>query len=665
MFIFSEIYVPGQENDDVRFVWEYWDGNSWAVLGDSPRSGNRPNPNAFKDGTFGFRQSGEVSFTVPEKMRALPVNNEEHLWLRARLAAKDFSIGGEYVKDEKDNWVWRFSSKAHSPVFSGIRITFDPGPQIPSRIFSYTNFLWNDLGPAFLAAQEEPPAEVALFDMTRGESPALFLGFREAFPPGDTSLYIKIRDEQVPKAGGREFSFFDRSPGDAAGEERLVRLAWEYWNGTEWISLAVNDYTDSFHESGFVEFAAPAGMGRKKEFGKDLFWLRLRFVSGSFETPPVIRDILLNAVYAKNALSYKNEIPGSGTGAPGQWISPAHGPLLPGPELFVDEGSVPPAKEIEAMKADGISEPYYEDGEAVWVRYKEAPNFYASGSFSRHFVTDYGEGKIYFGDGRQGVNPPRRKFNIRLASYSAGGGAAGNVAAGTLRILPQSLPFVAGCDNPFPAEGGADRETVESLKSRAAGVFKSLQRAVTAEDFEWLSREASASVGRAWCLREKNRRGEICLVIIPVMPPGADHGDKLVPSRELLRRVSAYLDGRKLVGTKTRLQAPVYRTFRILLTLVFGSEVLDSERLKKNITASLREHFHALTGGEGRGWEFGKAVSSGAVLKQLEKTGGIISVDEVALFDADAGVIVEKLVLKDDELPYLADIRVTDRKENL
>jgi hypothetical protein len=40
-------------------------------------------------------------------------------------------------------------------------------------------------------------------------------------------------------------------------------------------------------------------------------------------------------------------------------------------------------------------------------------------------------------------------------------------------------------------------------------------------------------------------------------------------------------------------------------------------------------------------------------------------VDELALFDADAGVIVEKLALKADELPYLADIRVTDRKESL
>jgi predicted phage baseplate assembly protein len=237
------------------------------------------------------------------------------------------------------------------------------------------------------------------------------------------------------------------------------------------------------------------------------------------------------------------------------------------------------------------------------------------------------------------------------------------VAAGTLRILTQSIPFVAGCDNPFPAEGGADMETVDNLKSRAAGVFKSLQRAVTAEDFQWLAREASSSVGRAYCQGNKNRQGEIVINIIPIIPSGETLARKLVPSRELIRRVTRYLDERKLVGTKLRVQAPVYRPFNILLTMVFRSDVLDNERLKKNIDTSLRTFFHALIGGDGAGWEFGKSVTGGAVLKQLEKITGILSIDEASLFDADANVVVDKLVLKDDELPFLDEVRIDNRRE--
>jgi predicted phage baseplate assembly protein len=377
----------------------------------------------------------------------------------------------------------------------------------------------------------------------------------------------------------------------------------------------------------------------------------------------MIMAVFTNAVYAQNRTSYKNEIAGSGTGAPAQIVGPTHTPLLPGLILYVDEGSIPPTNELDMMASEGITEPYIIEEEAVWVRYKEVDNFYSSGSFSRHFMVDYREQKIYFGDGQRGINPPRRKFNIRIALYSTGGGVAGNVAAGTLRTLTQSIPFVAGCDNPFPAEGGADMETVDNLKARAAGVFKSLQRAVTAEDFQWLARESSASVGRAWCLNEKNQQGEIVIIIIPVMPSKTALEQKLVPSRELIRRVSVYLEDRKLVGTKIRVQGPVYRVFNILLTLVFKSDVLDVERLKKSIDTSLRGFFHAVIGGSGEGWDFGRSVTGGAILKQLEKVNGILSVDEARLFDVDAGVVVDKLVLKVDEIPFLEEVRIENRRE--
>ena len=58
--------------------------------------------NDFIDGTFDLKQSGTVSFTVPEDISVVNVNNEEHIWLRVRLITKDFAIGGEYVKDDNN-----------------------------------------------------------------------------------------------------------------------------------------------------------------------------------------------------------------------------------------------------------------------------------------------------------------------------------------------------------------------------------------------------------------------------------------------------------------------------------------------------------------------------------------------------------------------------------
>jgi len=39
------------------------------------------------------------------------------------------------------------------------------------------------------------------------------------------------------------------------------------------------------------------------------------------------------------------------------------------------------------------------------VRYKEVDNFYSPTSLSRHFVVDYQERKVHFGDGQRGINP--------------------------------------------------------------------------------------------------------------------------------------------------------------------------------------------------------------------------------------------------------------------
>jgi len=667
VFTFSEVYVTGNENEDAKFSYEYWNGDTWKNLGESPRGSSSSNPGGFKDSTFAFKQSGEVQFTVPRGIKSTVINGEDRYWIRIRLVTKDFSIGGSYIQDDSVNWKWQFHSKVHSPLFSKIRITYNMGVQEPAHVFSQSNFYWKDLGIDLRKnrkdkEEEEIKAEFPLFDVTQDILPALFLGFGDSFSKGNTAIYIKINDDRSPRPQREKFSFFNDGLLRRLPEKRLIDLLWEYWDGEKWAELAVNDYTDSFHESGFIEFTTPSDMKIKNEFSKNLYWLRLRLISGGFETQPEIMAIFNNAVYAQNRTSYADEIAGSGTGAPAQIFLPAHGPILPGMEVYVDEGSIPPTNEIDIMAEEGIKEPYTVEGETIWVRYKEVDNFYTSTSLSRHFVVDYREQKILFGDGQRGINPPRRKFNIRIASYSTGGGADGNIAAGTLRTLTQSIAFIAGCDNPFPAEGGADMETVDNLKSRAAGVFKSLQRAVTAEDFQWLSREASTSVGRAWCLREKNKQGEIVIVIIPVIPSGETIAYKLVPSRELIRRVTAYLEDRKLVGTKIRVQGPVYRAFNIKLTLVFRSDILDTERLKKNIEASLRLFCHAIDGGEGGGWEFGKTITAGSVLKQLEKVQGILSVDEVRLNDGDANVTVEKLIVKDDEIPYLDEVHIDNRR---
>ena len=651
-FSFSEVYVSDSDNENALFSYEYWNGKDWIKL-DSEKNG-------FVDGTFNFKQSGTVSFKIPKDISETDVNNESHLWIRIRLVTKDFSIGGNYVQDEKGSWKWDFSSKVQSPLMSKIRITYNAPVQYPESVSVSSDFKWKNLDG--LTRENKDGNEYSIFDVRKNEMPSLLLGFSKKIKEGNFPVYFLLDENCNRNTGyGKDLSFMNLE-GESGNQKRGVSLEWQFWNGNEWRKLEANDYTDSFHESGFIDFIIPPGLQNSRLYDRDLYWIRCVKLNGSFERVPFIKDIVINAVYASNQDTYRNEVIGSGNGAPGQVFNVAHSNLLPGMKLFVNECSVPSNNEIDLMKKDGIDVPYEETDKAVWVSYKEVPNFYNSNAFSRHYVVDYSTGKIMFGDGVHGINPPKGKFNIRIAEYKVGGGEAGNVAAHKLQFLTQSIPYIAGCDNPFASEGGCDMESIDSLKSRAAGVFKSLNRGVTREDFEWLCREASSSVGRSYCLREKTTKGEIKNIVIPKLVAGNSCELKLVPSRELLRRVRKHLDETKLVGTKVVVEGPVYRDFEITLSVEFKSSVFDFDNEKQKIKDLLLTYFHSLFGGaKGNGWEFGKPVTVGIILKQLEKIGSLLSINETKIFDVDANVMVESFSLKEDELPFLRNVIIVGK----
>lgn len=647
-YSFSESNVSSGENKNAVFIYEYWNGSDWKKI---------TKENEFVDGTFNFKQEGSISFVIPEDITVVDVNNQEHYWLRVRLVTKDYATGGAYVKDDKDNWYWEFNSKVITPEINKIRIKYETPLLVPHNCFTYTNFQWNDLSPL---VADEAAGEIELFKIENSDYPALFLGFDNKLTEGETSVFFKINEsiEQVQKNFFKDFNNNDMAYNVS---KRVITLIWEYFNGQEWKVLSVNDNTDAFHQSGFVDFVVPEDMAKIEHFGQDLYWIRVSLVQGSFESIPNVKDIIINAVYAKNEKTYENETLGSGTGAPGQILALAHKNILKGSELYIDEGFMPSQNEIEMIEKDVGKNSIITDGNKVWIRYKEVENFYSSNAFSRHYVIDYATGKIHFGDGAKGVNPPKGKFNIKMRKYHTGGGTVGNVSKNTIQCLLQSIPFVSGCTNPYPAEGGADMESVDNLKSRAAGTFKSLQRAVTAEDFQWLAREASSSVGRSYCLRNRNSKNEVCTVILPVRPSGLGYDVKLVPSRELLRRVKEYLDDRKIVGTPICVQAPVYKEFSVKIALAFKSDVFDENRIKVKIENCLRTYFDGLVGDEGEGWPFGKEVMDGSILKQLEKINEILSINDVEIFDLDANVKVDKILLNEDELPFLSKIIIEKR----
>ncbi len=116
---------------------------------------------------------------------------------------------------------------------------------------------------------------------------------------------------------------------------------------------------------------------------------------------------------------------------------------------------------------------------------------------------------------------PLENREVRLW-YRCGGGPAGNVAADTLTVLKDSLPGVH-VTNPEAATGGRVAETLDQALIRGPLEFRSLERAVTASDYELLALKSSGAVSRARAFTQKQywtyaQPGTVEVLLIPTLP---------------------------------------------------------------------------------------------------------------------------------------------------
>lgn len=172
--------------------------------------------------------------------------------------------------------------------------------------------------------------------------------------------------------------------------------------------------------------------------------------------------------------------------------------------------------------------------------WEEVDTFSVSGPDGRHYMLDRSSGTVIFGDGKNGMIPQAGTDNIKC-DYKHGGGASGNVAAGTITKIWDSYSWLDSVTNPVAADGGFDQEEAEQAEIRGPHTLKSWNRGVTAEDMEWLVREAMPQIAKVKCLSAMNRDLEFVpgTATIIVVPETDD--PKPVPSQELLSEIESYL----------------------------------------------------------------------------------------------------------------------------
>jgi predicted phage baseplate assembly protein len=227
---------------------------------------------------------------------------------------------------------------------------------------------------------------------------------------------------------------------------------------------------------------------------------------------------------------------------------------------------------------------------------------------------------------------------VRVPVYHTGGGVRGNVTAHALSVLKSSIPYVARVDNRRAAVGGVDGEDIEAAKVRGPILLRTRDRAVTAEDFEHLAREAAPELARVHCVVAGDGvdAGSVRVLVVPAVASSGEVAfEAMLPGEATLDRVARRLDESRLLGTRIVVEPPVYRGVTVVARLRAQART-DPARLQDAAMQALYAYFHPTRGGpDGQGWPFGRPVLAGEVFAVLGRLRGTEFVEEVRVFGAD------------------------------
>jgi predicted phage baseplate assembly protein len=458
-----------------------------------------------------------------------------------------------------------------------------------------------------------------------------FAAFSASPQPGD-SLLVGL-SEPVPRCAVR-LQFQCTIEGVGVDPEDPP-LQWEAYDGTTWHACDVGeDGTGGLNRDGSIVLHVPRQHSAALLDGDRAGWLRARVTNAAdgqptYSASPVIHGLIADTIGGTADVAHadviEHETLAVSEGVAGETFRTAYTPVLPA-------GA---ALRLIVTSEDG------------WTEWSQVEHFAESSATDHHFMLDAVHGVISFGPGirqedgtlRQcGALAPKGAI-IQLEAYATGGGRAGNVSAGSIRTLKSSIPFVAGVENRYPATGGVDGEDLDSAKARGPILLRTRNRAVTAEDFEQLTRAAAPEIARVKCLPAGDGAdaGSVRILVVPAAPivDGQIRFEDLVPDQATMERVLNALDGARLVGTRVIIEPPVYQGVTVVAQ-VKAKPKTSAARVREEAAAVLHRYFNPLVGGpDGKGWPWGRPIQSGEAYTALQEIRGVDFVEEIRVFGAN------------------------------
>lgn len=582
-------------------IWEYYNGSGWTRLF---ADDSYQHIFSVTDGTEGRYRM--LQFICPKDIEKVIVNAIETYYIRARIVKINnlYKMKGNYVVPclENTSLCYQYPQKGMEPQ---------------AYIFH------NNLESCFLDGRDIREKEFFCpFVQTDTENTGVCLGFEVAPMGNPIKMLFCIADER------------DRSQ---------QHLLWEYWNGKCWKNMNLMDGTDQFSKTGIITFAGNADMKKKRLFGKERYWLRIRDIGNGYLTPeamakpPIIQQIHMNTTTVQNVYRREREYFQMEMFQKGKNFKLLENNVYTA-RVFVDETGYLSERELESLKREGLVSIEADDNgipKRIWVEWRQVHDFSESNAADRHFVLRAFRGELVFGDGKHGRIPAVSKTeNIRI-DYRSAGGEYTNLRAKKICRMDRAIGYISQVTNPMTLAGGCDAETLEEAVKRTSAAIRHQNRAISARDYEELAMCASRDIQMAKCFAGYDASGKRAsgAVTLVVLPKQFRQGRMdFAPLKEkvmqyMTNRVSAFL----LDSQKFFVVHPEFIEIRLRIELSVEN-FNDVFRVKKEILERMEAFLSSADKQrEGQGWRIGNFPNTMQVQNAINDIRGIVYIRNIMM----------------------------------
>jgi uncharacterized phage protein gp47/JayE len=216
----------------------------------------------------------------------------------------------------------------------------------------------------------------------------------------------------------------------------------------------------------------------------------------------------------------------------------------------------------------------------AWEIWTKVDDWIDSTPTSQHYQVENDSSDdmyIVFGDGKLGAVPIAGTSNVK-ATYRIGGGADGNVAAGTITQIGSTLDYVDSVTNAAAASGGTDREEIGHIRKFLPYSHRFHNRGVATVDMKYAAETfLSPTWGRiVKAAVVEQDRINVDLRIVPA------HGG--VPSDGLKAEVLAFMNSIRAACVEVTVGDPSYIDIDVDLDIYikpnyYVDEAVDAVRL--------------------------------------------------------------------------------------